>query len=103
MFNANAPKGINLMPDIGKTLKDEIARISKREANSLLATHIKTIRGLKQQVADLKKQIGQPAVKPPAEPKAVSADQAAPDDTGGSKESFGWGIALGIRKAEHLG
>jgi len=32
------------MLDIGKTLKDEIARISKRDANSLLAAHINTMR-----------------------------------------------------------
>ena len=63
------------MPDIGKVLKEEIARISKREANNLLTPHIKTIRALKREVAELKKQIGKPAVKPPAEPKAVSADK----------------------------
>ena len=64
------------MPDIGKVLKEEIARISKRETNSLLTPHIKTIRTLKREVAELKKQIGKPAVKAPAEPKAASTDQA---------------------------
>lgn len=62
------------MPDIGKTLKDEVARIAKREANGLLTPHIKTIRSLKQQVAELKKQIGKPAVNQPAEPKAAATD-----------------------------
>jgi len=57
------------MADIGKALKDEIARISKREAKSLLDVHIKTIRNLKQEIAELKRQIGKPAVKPPAETK----------------------------------
>jgi len=60
------------MPDIGKTLKSEIARIAKREANSLLTSHIQTIRSIKQQVAELKKQIGKPAVKSFAEPKAAA-------------------------------
>lgn len=64
------------MADIGKALKDEIARISKREANSLLNAHIKTIRNLKREVAELRKQIGKPAVKAPAEPKAASADKS---------------------------
>ncbi len=59
------------MPDIGKALKDEIARISKREAKSLLTPHIKTIRNLKLEVAELRKQIGKSAVTPPAEPKAA--------------------------------
>lgn len=63
------------MPDIGKTLKDEIARISKRESKSLLTPHIKTIRSLKQEVAELKKQAGKPAVKQPAEPKADATDK----------------------------
>ncbi len=61
------------MPDIGKALKDEIARIAKREAKSLLDVHIKTIRNLKQAVADLKKRIGKPAVTPPEEAKVVLA------------------------------
>jgi len=38
--------------------------------------------------AELKKQIGQPAVKPPAEPKASSADQPEGKD--------GWFISMGI-------
>ncbi|MFU8780582.1 MAG: hypothetical protein ACNA71_06100 [Kiritimatiellia bacterium] len=63
------------MPDIGKVLKEEIARISKREANNLLTPHIKTIRALKREVAALKKQMGKPSVKLPAEPKAILADQ----------------------------
>ena len=92
---------VKIMPDIGKVLKDEIARISKREANSLLTPYIKTIRGLKQQVADIKKQIGQPAVKPPAEPKATSADQ--PEDKGGwftSKGIAGMRKRLGLTRAQ---
>jgi len=63
------------MPDIGKTLKDEIARIAKREANGLLTPHIKMIRNLKQQVAELKKQIGKPSATPTAEPKASVAQE----------------------------
>ncbi len=63
------------MPDIGKVLKEEIARISKREASRLLSTQVKTIRNLKREVADLKKQIGKSAAKPPAEPKAVRRDK----------------------------
>jgi DNA-binding transcriptional regulator YiaG len=61
------------MPDFGKVLKNEIARIAKREANSLLTAHIKTIRNLKREVAALKKQIGKPAVKQPTEPTAASS------------------------------
>lgn len=60
------------MSDIGKALKDEIARISKREANSLLTPYIKTIRNLKREVAELRKQIGKPAATPPAETEAVA-------------------------------
>ena len=89
------------MPDIGKVLKDEIARISKREVNSLLAAHIKTIRSLKQQVAELKKQIGQPAVKPPAEPKVASTDQ--PEGKCGwftSKGVAGMRKRLGLTRAQ---
>ncbi len=47
------------MPDIGKTLKDEIARIAKRESNKLLAGQSKTVRALKQSVAVLKQQLAQ--------------------------------------------
>ena len=65
------------MPDIGKVLKDEIARISKREANRLVSAQSKTIRDLKREVANLKKQIGTSATKPPAEPKAVRMDEPA--------------------------
>ncbi len=81
------------MPDIGKVLKDEIARISKREANSLLTAHIKTIRNLKREVAELKKQIGKPAVKSPAEPKATSTDKP-----GGKRERFTSKGIAGMRK-----
>jgi len=63
------------MPDIGKVLKDEIARIAKREAKSLLGAHIKTIRNLKQEVAELKKQIGKPSVTPPAEAKTATTEK----------------------------
>lgn len=49
------------MPDMGKALKDEITRITKRESKKWMAEHIKTIRSLKQEVAALKKQIGEPA------------------------------------------
>jgi DNA-binding transcriptional regulator YiaG len=63
------------MPDIGKALKDEIARIAKREANSLLDVHIKTIRNLKLEVSALKKQIGKPAVTPPADAKAATTEK----------------------------
>ena len=59
------------MPDIAKVLKSEIARISKREANSLMAAHIKTIRSLKREVAALKKQIAEQVVSQPAETKAA--------------------------------
>ena len=89
------------MPDIGKALKDEIARISKREANCLFDAHIKTIRSLKQQVAELKKQIGQPAAKPPAEPKEASADQ--PEGKSGwftSKGVAGMRKRLGLTRAQ---
>ncbi len=65
------------MPDIGKALKDEIARISKREAKSLLDAHIKTIRSLKLEVSALKKQIGKPAVKPPAVAKSATTEKPA--------------------------
>ncbi len=58
------------MPDIGKVLKDEIARIARREAKGMLAAHIKAIRGLKREVASLKKQVPAPvSVK-----KALAAD-----------------------------
>jgi len=63
------------MPDIGKALKDEIARIAKREAKSLLDVHIKTIRNLKLDIAVLKKQIGKPSVTPSEEAKAVTTDK----------------------------
>lgn len=63
------------MPDIGKTLKSEIARIAKREANGLMAAHIKAIRSLKLQVVELKRQIGKPAVTPTAEPNVASTDK----------------------------
>jgi len=57
------------MPDIGKALKDEIARISKREAKSLMNVHIKTIRNLKREITELKKQVAKPQAKPPSEIK----------------------------------
>jgi len=63
------------MPDIGKALKDEIARISKREAKSLLDVHIKTIRNLKQDVAELKKRIGKPSVTPSEESKTPTTEK----------------------------
>jgi DNA-binding XRE family transcriptional regulator len=59
------------MSDIGKIMKSEIARIAKREVNSLMAPHIKTVRSLKQQVAELKKQVGRPVVNAPAEPESA--------------------------------
>ncbi len=80
------------MPDIGKTLKDEISRIAKREAKSLLTPHIKTIRDLKQQVAELKKQIGKPSATPTAEPKAATQE---PEGRGGWFTSKG---VTGMRK-----
>ena len=89
------------MPDIGKVLKDEIARIAKREANSLLTAHITTIRNLKREVAELKKQIGKPAVKPPAEPKSASTDKPE-----GKRERFtskgitGMRNRLGLSRAQ---
>lgn len=81
------------MPDIGKVLKSEIARIAKREANSLMTPHIKTIRSLKQQVADLKKQIGKPAITPLAEPNVAST--VKPEGRGGWFTSKG---VAGMRK-----
>ncbi len=54
------------MPDIGKVLKDEIARIARREAKGMLGVHIKAIRSLKREVAALKKQVPAPvSVKKP--------------------------------------
>ena len=81
------------MPDIGKLLKDEIARISKREAKSLLAAHIKTIRNLKRDVAELRKQVGKPAVTAPVESKAAGADKPA-----GKREWFTSKGIAGMRK-----
>ena len=63
------------MADIGKVLKDEIARISKREANSLLAAHINTIRTLKRDVSELRKQIGKPVIVPPTEPAVALSEE----------------------------
>jgi DNA-binding transcriptional regulator YiaG len=77
------------MPDIGKVLKDEIARISKREVKSLVATHIKTIRSLKQQVAELKKQIGKPAITP--------AQESKPDVATGQPGKSVWFTSKGIQ------
>lgn len=68
----NLNERTRIMPDIGKVLKSEIARISKREANSLLSAHIKTIRSLKRELAELKKQIGKKAVTPSADLKSAS-------------------------------
>lgn len=65
------------MPDIGKTLKAEIARISKREANSLLAAHIKTIRSLKREVAELKRRTGKTTVTPPVESTTATTGKPA--------------------------
>ncbi len=65
------------MSDIGKALKDEIARIAKREANNLLTPQIKTIRNLKREVAELRKHMGKAAVKSPAEPKVAMTDKPA--------------------------
>jgi len=89
------------MPDIGKALKDEIARISKREAKSLLDAHIKTIRNLKLDVAGLKKQIGKPAVKPPAEAKVATTDK--PESKSArftSKGIRGMRTRLGLTRAQ---
>ncbi len=63
------------MADIGKALKDEIARIAKREAKNMLDMHIRTIRNLKQEVAGLKKQIGKPSVTPSAETNAATSEK----------------------------
>jgi DNA-binding transcriptional regulator YiaG len=83
-----------LMPDIGKVMKSEIARIAKREVNSLMGAHIKTIRSLKQQVAELKKQLGKAAVSVPS----VEPESAVATEPGGKTAWFtGKGVA-GMRK-----
>ena len=89
------------MPDIGKALKDEIARISKREANALLAKHVKTIRSLKQEVAALRKQVGKPVVAPSAEP--ASATTGKPEAKSAwftSKGVAGMRKRLGLTRAQ---
>ncbi len=92
------------MADIGKTLKDEIARISKREAKSLLDVHIKTIRNLKREVAELKKQIGKPAVTSPVETKAATDEK--PEGKSArftSKGIQGMRKRLGLTRAQMAG
>jgi len=81
-----------IMPDIGKVLKDEIARIAKREAKGLLAAHIKAIRGLKREVAALKKQV--PA---PANVKKALAAEAPLEQSPGRKVWFTGKGVKGIR------
>lgn len=71
------------MPDIGKALRDEIARIAKREAAKLVAEQNKTIRTLKQDIAAVKKSAAKPPRKsaPAAAPAATAqtdADKNAP-------------------------
>jgi len=92
---------IGVMADIGKVLKDEIARISKREAKGLLTAQTKTIRKLKQEVAELKKQIGKAAVKPPAEPKpAMAAEPEGKSAWFTSKGVKGMRKRLGVNQSQ---
>ncbi len=89
------------MADIGKVLKDEIARISKREAKSLLAGYIKTIRSLKQEVADLKKQIGKPVIKPSQDAKpAIESGQSGKSVWFTSKGIQGMRKRLGVTRVQ---
>ncbi len=80
------------MADIGKALKDEIARIAKREANSLLSVHIKTIRGLKREFAALKKQMPKPVRQ-----AAATAPGTAGDQPSGRNRWFTGGGVKGLR------
>jgi len=86
------------MPDIGKVLKDEIARISKREARNLLGDHIKTIRNLKREVADLRKQIGKQTDKPAAKPDVAKVKVASAAKPAGKTVWFTSKGIKGMRK-----
>lgn len=89
------------MADIGKVLKDEIARISKREAKSLMAAHIKTIRNLKLEMAELKKRAGKSAVKLPTATKvAITASPEGKSVWFTSKGIQGMRQRLGLSRAQ---
>ncbi len=80
------------MPDIGKALKDEIARIARKEVKSMLSGHLKTIRELKHEVAALKRQV--PA---PARPVAVPVAATTAEPTSGKNIWFTGSGVKGLR------
>ncbi len=77
------------MPDIGKTLRDEISRLAKREVIMILADTAKTVKQLKREMAELQKlaaatkkpqvskTVAETSQKQKADPVATTTDPSA--------------------------
>lgn len=85
------------MPNLAQTLKQEIARIAKQEANKLVAAQTKTIAELKRRIASLNKRMAEQERLRKANAKVIS--KVLPDtlSTDLQPQSTKWFTARGVR------
>ncbi len=86
------------MSNLAKTLKDEIARIAKRESNKLVSAQAKTVSHLKRTVAAMKKQITElEKSQKPVEKALARIQPESPPDVTSEKADGKWFTGQGIR------
>ncbi len=86
------------MSNLAKTLKDEIARIAKRESNKLVSAQAKTVSHLKRTVAAMKKQITElEKSQKPVEKALARMQPESPPTITPEKADGKWFTGQGVR------